>query len=192
MNAAITRGSEFDHEAVHEAPVHTPVDSFSDCHAGILAGLRTFSTLPPLVDAARRAREVAQEVVKIMDEAVLQHHKEEEEDLFPVVLRSSVKGEEHDRVQSLVWRLTDEHREIEDLWQRLRPDVHRVASGKTVALKQEMVDLVVTAYRQHAQTEERFFLPLAQEILGRNGNHMAALGLALHLRHAKVPFSYYV
>jgi hemerythrin-like domain-containing protein len=192
MNAAITHGSEFDREAGQEAASHTPVDSFSDCHAGILAGLRAFSTLPPLVDAARRARDVAQEIVKVMDEAVLQHHKEEEEDLFPVVLRSSTKGDEHDRVQSLVWRLTDEHREIEDLWQRLRPDVHRVASGKLAALKPEMVDLLVTAYRQHAQTEERFFLPLAQEILGRNGNHMAALGLALHLRHAKVPYSYYV
>ncbi|HEY8049172.1 MAG TPA: hemerythrin domain-containing protein [Ramlibacter sp.] len=189
MNAAITHGSEFDHDG---ATAHTPVDTFSDCHAGILAGLRNFSTLPPLVDAARRAREVAVEVVKTMDNAVTEHHKEEEEELFPVVLRSSTPGEEHDRVQSLVWRLTDEHREIEDLWQRLRPDVHRIANGKAAEVRQEMVDLLVTAYRQHAQTEERFFLPLAQQILGRNGNHMAALGLSLHLRQAKVPFSYYV
>ena len=36
----------------------------------------------------------------------------------------------------------------------------------------------------------RSFLPLAERILGRNGNHMAALGLALHLRHAPQPIGY--
>ncbi|MEY2688035.1 MAG: hypothetical protein RL375_2233, partial [Pseudomonadota bacterium] len=29
-----------------------------------------------------------------------------------------------------------------------------------------------------------YFLPLSQTILGRNGDHMAALGLSLHTRHA--------
>ena len=28
------------------------------------------------------------------------------------------------------------------------------------------------------------FLPLSQTILGRNSNHMAALGVSLHMRHA--------
>jgi hypothetical protein len=28
------------------------------------------------------------------------------------------------------------------------------------------------------------FLPLASAILGRDGNHMAALGVSLHARHA--------
>ena len=186
MGAAITHGSEFD----HEAPGHTPVDDFSDCHAGILSGLRAFATLPPLAQAARRAREVAQKTMAIMGDAMLEHHKQEEEELFPAVLRSAEKGDEHDQVQSLVWRLTDEHREIEDLWKRLRPDVSRIAAGKTVELRQELVDVLVSGYRHHAQTEERYFLPLAHEILGRNGNHMAALGLALHLRNAVIPISY--
>jgi hemerythrin-like domain-containing protein len=168
----------------------TPVDAFSDCHAGILAALRSFSTLPPLVDAAKRAREVAAKIADIMENAVCVHHKEEEEELFPAVLRSARQGQEHDAVQSLVWRLTDEHREIEDLWRRMKPDLARAAAGKPVQLRQEMVDLLVSAYRQHAQTEERYFLPMAQEILGRNGNHMAALGLSLHMRHASIPVSY--
>jgi hemerythrin-like domain-containing protein len=125
-----------------------------------------------------------------MDDAVLEHHKQEEEELFPAVLRSAEEGAEKDAVRSLVWRLTDEHREVETLWKRLRPDVARIAQGKAVALRQEAVDVLVSAYRHHAQTEERHFLPMAQEILGRNGNHMAALGLSLHMRHAKVPIAY--
>jgi hypothetical protein len=45
-------------------------------------------------------------------------------------------------------------------------------------------------YLVHANFEEQWFLPLAERILGRDGNHMAALGMALHLRHAKVPAGY--
>ena len=42
---------------------------------------------------------------------------------------------------------------------------------------------MVQRYQAHAQLEEQAFLPLAQTILGRNDNHMAALGLTLHMRH---------
>jgi iron-sulfur cluster repair protein YtfE (RIC family) len=182
MNAAITRPAALEAE--------TPIDAFSDCHAGLLAGLRTFTTLPPLHAAALRARQVAQGTLKLMDDAVLVHHAEEEEVLFPAVLRSAEPGEEHNRVQTLIWRLTDEHREIEDLWKHLRAEVVRVADGRTANLPQEAVNLLVGLYRQHAGTEERDFLPLAQDILGRNDNHMAALGLSLHMRHRAVPVGY--
>ena len=40
------------------------------------------------------------------------------------------------------------------------------------------------SYRNHARYEEEVFLPLSQAILGRNSNHLAALGMSLHLRHA--------
>src|SRR5437870_4675913 len=70
MIAAKTR------KAAHE---QTPVEDFSECHAGILAALRTFTTLPPLHDAARRARKVALDTLAMMDKAVLEHHREEEE-----------------------------------------------------------------------------------------------------------------
>ena len=175
---------------VAEAGERTPIDDFSDCHAGILAALRTFTTLPPLQDAARRAQQVARHTLDLMDKAVLEHHTEEEEELFPAVLRSAEAGHERPRVQSLVGRLIDEHREIEELWKRLKPEVARAAGGKPANLPADAVNLLVGLYRQHAQTEERDFLPLAREILGRNGNHMAALGLALHLRHRAAPVGY--
>lgn len=171
-------------------PEHTPVDDFSDCHAGILATLRTFGTLPPLQDAAQRARKVAADTLALMDKAVIEHHAEEEEELFPAVLRSAEPGQERDRVQTLIWRLTDEHREIEDLWKHLRPEVARAAAGKEAHVSQEAVNMLVGIYKQHAHTEERDFLPLAQNILGRNDNHMAALGLSIHMRHRAVPVGY--
>ena len=43
---------------------------------------------------------------------------------------------------------------------------------------------------RHARYEETVFLPLAERILLRNGDHMEALGLALHLRHAPLVVGY--
>jgi hemerythrin-like domain-containing protein len=173
-----------------EAEAATPIEEFTTCHAGVLAVLRTFSTLPPLHDAAQRARKVAQDTLDLMNKAVLEHHAEEEEELFPAVLRSAARGEERDRVHSLIWRLCDEHREIEELWKRLRPEVAHAAAGKPADLRQEHVDVLISSYRQHAQTEERDFLPMAREILSRDGNHMAALEIAMHLRHRAAPIAY--
>ena len=55
-----------------------------------------------------------------------------------------------------------------------------------------MPDIVAltTRYREHARFEETDFLPLSQTILGRNANHMAALGMSLHMRHAKPVVGY--
>jgi len=167
-----------------------PVESFSNCHAGILSGLRDFASLPPLQDAALRARSIAQQTVALLDKAVQEHHAEEEEELFTAVLRSAKVGAEHDRVQALVQQLTDEHREVESLWKRLRPEVSKAAAGKPVRLREDAVKLLVEMYRMHAELEEHEFLPLARDILGRNSNHMAALGMSLHMRHAVVPIGY--
>lgn len=167
-----------------------PVGDFSHCHEGILAGLRALTGLPRLQDAAMRAQATASRLLHLMDEAVVRHHAEEEEELFPAVLESAAPGAEKQRVQSLVMRLTQEHREIEGLWMKLRPQVRKAAAGKPGPLDQQAVDLLVAVYRLHARGEERGFLPLSREILGRNGNHMAALGLAMHMRHAAIPIAH--
>ena len=45
-------------------------------------------------------------------------------------------------------------------------------------------------YQAHARFEEQEFLPLSEKILSRNGDHMAALGLSLHMRHQPVFLSH--
>ena len=168
----------------------TPVQGFSQCHAGILSRLEAFRALPALQDAAQRARTLAQQTLDVFDNGITEHHSEEEDQLFDAVLRDASPGAERAQVKLMVDRLTAEHREIEGLWKRLRPQVQQAAAGKPGALRPEAVSLLVETYQSHARFEEREFLPLAAEILGRDGNHMAALGVALHMRHAQVPASY--
>ncbi len=161
-----------------------PLGEFSHCHEGILSRLTAFADLPALIAAAARARERAAEALFLFEDIVLEHHGDEENELFPAVLRWAEPGEELERVRSLIRRLTDEHRAIEKLWQKYRPAVEAASRGKAADLPKEVATELVSAYVAHATYEEQVFLPLARDILARDDAHMSALGLSLHLRHA--------
>lgn len=173
-----------------QVDVDAPLGAFSQCHAGILSQLEAMRALPELVAAAARARSVAAGTVALFKDGVFQHHAEEEAELFPAVLRSASPGDEHERVQAMVARLTAEHRTLEALWKRLEPAMAATARGKPVDMDIAVLDELVRSYGEHARFEEQQFLPMADAILGRDGNHMSALGLSLHMRHASVPVGY--
>lgn len=166
------------------APADAPVASFSKCHEGILANLEALATLPALLEPAERARRIAAETLAFFRRVVYEHHQEEERELFPAVLASAQVGAERQRVQELVARLTEEHRRIEHAYERLERGLKDVAKGHDSDLDGAAVEALVTAYAAHARFEENHFLPLSQAILGRNSDHLAALGLSLHVRHA--------
>jgi hypothetical protein len=168
----------------------SPIADFSNCHAGIVTGLAVFAGLPELVEAAARSRKIAADVLALFDPVVLEHHRDEESELFPAVLHSAAPGREHARVAEITQRLVLEHRMIESLWARIQPSVKAAAAGRAAAMDSLDVARLVQTYAAHAHFEETALLPLAQEILGRDGNHMAALGLALHMRHAPRAMAY--
>jgi hemerythrin-like domain-containing protein len=161
-----------------------PLHAFSHCHAGILHQLHEMEQLPALAAAAQRARRIAQATLDFYRDAVLVHHREEEQELFPAVLASTVPGEERERVQAIVARLAQDHQRVEALWREIEPALRGIARGQDAALDASPFERFVADYRGHALYEEEHFLPLCEQILGRNGNHMAALGAALHARHA--------
>ncbi len=176
--------------APEAATTADPVDGFSQCHSSLLLALERFAGLPALADAAQRAEALSTQILAMLDDTMFEHHAQEEQELFAAVLRSARPGAERDRVQALVQRLTADHRQIEAAWKQLRPFVQQLAGGQVAALPRPQVEALVDGYRGHAGGEEREFLPLAREILNRDGNHMAALGLALHMRQARMPIAY--
>lgn len=167
-----------------DTTIKTPLADFSKCHTGILSQLREFSELPALIATATRARAVAIGTMTLFEHAVLAHHGDEESELFPAVLRWAKPGDEHDRVKAMVRQLTAEHRRIESLWKAQRTAVDAAAHGKPADLSKGATNDLVDAYTAHAQFEEEQFLPLAAVILSRDGDHMASLGMSLHMRHA--------
>ena len=160
-----------------------PLNNFSNCHAGIISHLNTFAELPGLLEPAARARKVADDILQFFRRAVYEHHAEEEKELFPAVLASSHPGEEREKVRTMIEWLTAEHRDVEALWARLEPQLKKIVKGSSDAIDGSAVEHLVRKYLAHAKLEEDEFLPLSEKILGRNSNHMAALGLSLHMRH---------
>lgn len=166
-----------------------PLDNFSHCHDGILVELNAMSALPELARAAQQARRQADAVLQFYRKVVKNHHDEEERVLFDAVLRSAGAGEEHARVKAITERLTREHREVEAQFVGLEPELKKLARGDDCQLDGAALQSLVQQYRAHAEFEEAEFLPLAHAILSRDSNHMAALGLSLHVRHVALPSS---
>ena len=119
------------------------------------------------------AKRIASQSVEYFHHGMHAHHEEEEKELFPAVQQSSQAGEERQLVDQLIQNLVKDHRALEKLWADIEPALDIV----------KLVELV-RRYTAHADAEERVFLPLAERVLGRDSNHMAALGLSLHMRHA--------
>lgn len=161
-----------------------PLNQFSNCHAGILTHLHALAGLPELTRAAAQARRTAAETLQFFRDVIHEHHAQEEKELFPAVLGSAAPGDERRQVEQIADRLTREHRAIEADWARLEPALRDLAQGRDAELDAAAVDALVRRYEAHAAYEEREFLPLSQTILGRDGKHKAALGLALHMRGA--------
>lgn len=168
----------------------TPIHDFSQCHAGILQHLDVFEELPALLAPLQRARAVAQDMIGFFRDAAFEHHQDEERALFPAVLRSSEPGEEREDLARLVEALTREHRDIEAQWAQLEPALKKLAKGQLAAVDGDAVQALIAQYRAHARYEETAFLPRAEALLRRNGDHLAALGLALHIRHQPPVFGH--
>ncbi len=176
------------------AELHGPVNEFHGSHQHIIEGLHALEKLPELATALEHARRVALATLMLFDKVVHEHHADEEQELFVHVQKSCKDIREGHRVHDLVGRLAADHRRIEKMWLKLRPAVAVTAEGKVHGVPEFRGEVakLVELYLEHAQLEEEVFLPLADAILGRDGNHMAALDVALHLRHAPPPRGAYL
>lgn len=160
-----------------------PLQDFSRCHEGFVTVLEPALGLPEMIVTASRSRSCAAGMLKMFHDHLLAHHDDEERDLFPAVLRVAQPGAEADRARTMVAQLVREHREIAQLWTQLQPAVQAVANGYLPPLDAALLQELVQRFNEHVRLEEEEFLPFAQQVLARQAEDMAMLGLALHRRH---------
>lgn len=160
-----------------------PLQDFSRCHVGFVTVLETALGLPEMIATAARSRSCAADLLKMFRDSLLAHHHDEERDLFPAVVRVAQPGDEAERAGTMVAQLVREHREIAQLWEQLKPAVQGVANGYLPRLDAALLQELVQRFNEHVRTEEEEFLPFAQQVLARQAEDMAMLGLALHRRH---------
>lgn len=156
---------------------------FADSHTEIVAQMERLRRLPERMRAdavAADIRVAAAEFHRFFNRVVLAHHDEEEHALFPALRKSAERGDEAGMVDSIVHRLEQEHRQLEELWDRIEPALRRIGRGKPATLDATSVEALVSTYLEHARFEEAAVLPLAKKVL--DGGDQAALALVMAMR----------
>lgn len=154
-----------------------PLDVLDACHGRIAHQCVTLENLLahlPAHGADAQARQAARAVSTYFDTAAMQHHADEERNLFPLMEQAGAPG-----VCDLVTLLTREHDELALLWRTLRAQLSQIEVGADDRLDPGLVRRFVAVNRAHLEFENARVLPLARRVLGpaaieRLGRAMAA------------------
>lgn len=133
--------------------------------SGILAQLRQLQQARERGRLDSPGRAAVWQAVGFFDRVMAEHHREEEEELFPAVQAAS-RGAQRERAIALACRLTEKHRRLESLWALLSPRLQRLTHDPTAAVAVTELEPFVRAVKTHARLEESAYLPLACEVLG--------------------------
>lgn len=164
-----------------------PLQMLAACHQRLQRQCATLRRLLPHVaahGADEQAREAAQAVIRYFDRAAVDHHADEEQDLFPALLEA-MAGSDAVCLRELVAALTVQHRELERHWQALRRPLQRIAAGEPAALPPALVEGFVAAYAQHLQREDAELLPMAARLIDEAT--LQHIGDAMRLRRGIAP-----
>ena len=119
------------------------------------------------------SRDAAIAVMRFFDTAGANHHRDEEDDLFPA-LTQYAPSLELNAVRCLVFKLRAQHASLDTMWDALRPQLVLVAACRESELTVEMAQAFATSTERHIATEEAELLPLARRVLGEA--HLAHMG----------------
>ena len=169
----------------HSAPTvgfEAPLEMLSACHGRIedkCATLRRLQAHLPTHGSDEEARAAAAGLLRYFDLSAIQHHDDEEQDLFPALLES-MAGSDPVCLRELTVSLSAEHRELEGRWRRIRTVLERVVEGRSVSLGFDEVEAFASLYARHIQREEQELLPMAARLLGEE--ELGRVGRAMRER----------
>lgn len=154
-----------------------PLEMLAACHDKIRRFCTTLAALPAHLaahGADAEAADAARAVLRYFDQAGPQHHRDEEDELFPPLAARAPEA------AASLGRLRNEHALFVEQWQRLRGPLERIAAGEAVELPAGLVESYVAGYRAHAEFEEAWLFPLAARHL--SADEMAAAGRRMAAR----------
>jgi hemerythrin-like domain-containing protein len=154
----------------------SPIDILDACHERILRNCRTIERLAAHLaehGPGAEASQAAAAVMRYFDTAGANHHRDEEEDLFPA-LQHHVPSAELNALFALVFKLRTDHRKLDALWAEMRERLVAVAEGRDGGLTPALAASFFGAFRHHIAIEDAELLPLARRVLDER--LLAALG----------------
>jgi pyridoxamine 5'-phosphate oxidase len=134
-----------------------PLEMLLACHRRIEKQLETLKRLRAHLDSGpmdAEASRAAQAVLRYFPRSAMQHHEDEEKDVFPLLEQRITDSAERTRFDALRDVLEDDHRELESHWSRLKKPLEGIAEGLPRVLPASDVHAFVAAYARHILAEE--------------------------------------
>lgn len=144
-----------------------PLEMLEACHERIECQLGVLESLVPHVaahgsdDAARSA---ARAVIRYFDTAAVAHHRDEDEDLFPLVRAAAARGGRKE-ICATLYELEREHENMDRLYSELRAQLAAIEAGGSGRLDADLVARLAWIYRRHMRLEAGLVLPYAREVI---------------------------
>lgn len=144
-----------------------PLEILSACHSRFVSHLETLDRLArwlPEHGADDDAQQAAGNVMRYFDVAAHNHHRDEEEDLFPLLLERCSPAA-RPRIRRLISWVKDDHRALEANWAELKLQLTAIAEGRSGRLDTELVANFSAQYHNHMDREDNELLPFAANVL---------------------------
>ena len=174
----------------HRAPAvgfEAPLEMLAACHHRIEQQCATLRRLGPHLarhGADAQAQAAASGVIRYFDSAAVDHHADEEADLFPALIES-MAGSDPVCIREMTGALTAEHRRLEALWDGVRRELAEVAAGRAARLDSAAVEAFTGLYESHVRREDAELLPMAARLLG--DDELERVGRAMRERRGIAP-----
>jgi hemerythrin-like domain-containing protein len=165
-----------------------PLEMLFGCHRRIEKQLETLKRLRAHLDAKgidAEASAAAEAVLRYFRKAAVDHHADEEQDVFPLIEQRIEDADEAARFHELRARLESEHRKLEEAWARVRKPLEGIAEGLMRPLAEVEVGALADAYNAHIAAEEATLKELFRWLDARD---IEALGRSMAARRS-VPFA---
>ena len=158
-----------------------PLEMLAACHERIEAQLCTLEKLVEHVSANgadKAACEAASQVMRYFDTAGVEHHRDEDEEIFPLLRRIAAERDRPE-VSAVINGLEEDHSTMDAQWSRLRHRLDAIVAGRDARLDAEDVAPFAWLYRRHMEKESALVLPFAREAISETeraslGSRMAA------------------
>lgn len=164
-----------------------PLALLAECHRRVERQCATLQRLVPHLQQAgsdTAAQEAATALLRYFGSAAVNHHTDEENDLFPALIES-MAGSDAVCLRNLIQGLLAEHAELATRWRALQKALEQVAAGQPAVLDALAVREFEALYARHIACEEQELLPMAQRLLSDDA--LATIGQAMRERRALPP-----
>jgi hemerythrin-like domain-containing protein len=151
-----------------------PVALLRACHSRILEHCDLLDTIVArLRDGTPddASREAARKIVTYFSTSARLHHQDEEKDVFPLLIRQSLK------LAELIHGLKQMHTELDTLWTSLEPELKRFPTVTETDAFIEAAGRFCELNREHIRRENMDFLPLADSSL--SSRQLKDIGMAM-------------